>query len=149
VDVYNLKLDCLLYDTTNFFTFIASDNKHCELPKRGRNKQKRYDLRQIGMALMVSKKDQFPLFHKTYQGNMNDSKLFKDIFSDLISRIRSINSKVEDVTLIFDKGNNSKANFKMIDEENNLHYVGGPVSSHFKELIKEAHSNFRKNENWR
>lgn len=144
VDIYDIKLDCLLYDTTNFFTFIASDNTNCDLPKRGKNKQKRYDLRQIGMALLVTKQDQFPLFHKTYQGNMNDSKLFKEIFYGLINRIRSLNSKIEDVTLIFDKGNNSKVNFKMIDDEKDIYYVGGLVSSHFKELIKEANSNFGK-----
>ncbi|MBR9690766.1 IS1634 family transposase, partial [Candidatus Woesearchaeota archaeon] len=140
---YDLKLDCLLYDTTNFFSFIASDNKRCDLPQRGKNKQKRYDLRQIGMALLVSRQDQFPLFHKTYQGNKNDSKLFKEIFPDLINRIKSINSDVTDITLVFDKGNNSKTNFKMIDDDTNkIHYVGGLVSSHFKELIKEANSSF-------
>lgn len=143
VKAYDVKLDCLLYDTTNFFSFIASDNNRCDLPQRGKNKQKRYDLRQIGMALLISRQDQFPLFHKTYQGNKNDSKLFKEIFPDLINRIKSINSDVTDITLVFDKGNNSKVNFKMIDENtNNIHYVGGLVSSHFKDLIKEANSNF-------
>lgn len=140
---YDIKLDCLLYDTTNFFSFIASDNDRCELPKRGKNKQKRYDLRQIGMALLVSRKDQFPLFHKTYQGNKNDSKVFKEIFPDLINRIKSINSDVTDITLVFDKGNNSKTNFKMLDNDiDKIHYVGGLVSSHFKSLILEANANF-------
>ena len=62
ISTYGVELDCLLFDTTNFFTFIDSDNHHCEIPQRGRNKQKRSDLRQIGMALLVSRKDQFPLF---------------------------------------------------------------------------------------
>ena len=68
VDLLNLKLDCLFFDTTNFFTFIDTTNNRCDLPKRGRNKQKRFDLRQIGLALLVSKEDQFPLFHQTYRG---------------------------------------------------------------------------------
>jgi transposase len=42
---------------------------------------------------------------------------------------------------VFDKGNNSKENFKMIDDDN-IHYVGGLVSSHFKSLIDEANKNF-------
>ena len=53
IKCYELTPDCLFYDTTNFFTFIDSTNEYCELPKRGKNKQKRYDLRQIGMALLV------------------------------------------------------------------------------------------------
>ena len=49
---------------------------------------------------------------------------------------------MEDVTIVFDKGNNSKDNFKLIDNEEGLHYVGGLVSSYFKDLIKEANENF-------
>ena len=40
----------LAYDTTNFHTWIAFTNDRCELPQRGRNKQKRHDLRQLGLS---------------------------------------------------------------------------------------------------
>jgi transposase len=66
ISLYDVKLDTLFFDTTNFFTFIASENDRCDLPQRGKNKQHRSDLRQVGMGLLVSKKEQFPLFHKTY-----------------------------------------------------------------------------------
>ncbi len=143
ISTYDIKLDTLLFDTTNFFTFIDSKNEHCELPARGKNKQKRTDLRQIGMGLLVSREDQFPLFHKTYQGNKNDSKLFKEIFQNLSERIKAISNEMSDVTIVFDKGNNSKDNFKMIDETKNMFYVGGLVSSYFKDLIIEANKNFQ------
>lgn len=142
IDTYNIKLDTLLFDTTNFFTFIDSDNDRCELPQRGKNKQKRIDLRQVGMGLLVSREDQFPLFHKTYEGNRNDSKLFKEIFQDLSERIKLISKNMTDVTIVFDKGNNSKANFELIDNTENMYYVGGLVSSHFKNLIEDANKNF-------
>ena len=44
--------------------------------------------------------------------------------------------------LIFDKGDNSKENFKMIDEEKELHYVAGLVPAYFKDLIKKANKHF-------
>jgi len=142
MDSYKVKLDCLFFDTTNFFTFIDSANFHCDIPQRGKNKQKRFDLRQIGMALLVSKKEQFPLFHQTYHGNKNDITVFKTIFDSLMGRLRKISKELTDITLVFDKGNNSKDNFKMLDNEEEIHYVGGLVPSYFKDLIRQANQNF-------
>lgn len=143
VEQSGIKLDSLFFDTTNFFTFIDSGNEHCELPQRGHNKQKRFDLRQIGMALIVSKEGQLPLFHKTYEGNKNDSKTFNENFKSLTARLKAITKDLSEVTIVFDKGNNSKENFKEIDNCQDLHYVAGLVSSHFKELIEEANRNFQ------
>jgi transposase len=142
IDKYDVKLDCLFYDTSNFFTFIDSQNKHCDIPQRGKNKQKRADLRQIGVALMVSREDQFPLFHKTYRGNKNDVTVFKEVFPSLLNRLRRISKELYDITIIFDKGNNSKDNFKKVDCEEELYYVGGLVTSYFKDLVEEANRKF-------
>ena len=143
ISTYQVRLDCLFFDTTNFFTFIDSANDHCQLPQRGKNKQKRYDLRQIGMALLVTRQDRFPLFHRTYRGNKNDITIFKEVFADLTGRLQNLAKELEDVTLVFDKGNNSRDNFKMLDEEQELHYVAGLVSSYFTELIRKANKNFQ------
>lgn len=143
VDKCELKLDTLFFDTTNFFTFIDSMNESCELPQRGRNKQKRFDLRQVGMALLVSRKGQLPLFHEIYEGNKNDFTTFSENFQGLSTRLRAITPDITDVTLVFDKGNNTKDNFKQIDECQGLHYVAGLVSSYFKDLIEEANKNFQ------
>ena len=142
ITTYQIELDCLFFDTTNFFTFIDSANTHCDLPQRGKNKQKRYDLRQIGMALLVSRKEQFPLFHKTYRGNKNDITVFQETFNALSERLRKISDELSDVTIIFDKGNNSKDNFNMLDRQG-CYYVAGLVSSYFKPLIEEANKNFQ------
>jgi transposase len=138
---YDIPLDTLLYDTSNFFTFIDSSNKHCDIPERGKNKQKRYDLRQIGLALLVSRKHQLPLFHKTYEGNKNDYTVFSETLNELSSRIKTITTELKDVTLVFDKGNNSKDNFKKLASQK-LFYVAGLVPSHFKKLITEANKHF-------
>lgn len=142
IDKYKIKLDCLFYDTSNFFTFINSQNKCCDIPQRGKNKQKRADLRQIGVALMVSREDQFPLFHKTYRGNKNDITVFKEVFPTLLHRLKTISKELADITVIFDKGNNSKDNFRKLDSEEGLYYVGSLVPSYFKDLIEEANREF-------
>lgn len=143
VEVSGIKLESLFFDTTNFFTYIDSANERCDLPQRGHNKQKRFDLRQVGMALLVSKDGQLPLFHKTYEGNKNDSKVFNENFQNLSARLKAITNDIADLTIVFDKGNNSKENFKEIDNSPGLHYVAGLVSSHFKDLIEEANKNFQ------
>lgn len=140
--IQQVKLDCLFFDTTNFFTFIDSANERCKLPRRGRNKQKRFDLRQIGLALLVSRKDQFPLFHRSYPGNINDTTVFKENFCAVAERIRHIAEDLEEITLVFDKGNNSKDNFKLLDNEKDIHYVAGLVPAHFMELITAANKAF-------
>jgi transposase len=142
LETYDVPLDTLLYDTSNFFTFIDSSNERCSLPKRGKSKQKRYDLRQIGMALLVSRKHQLPLFHKTYEGNKNDYTVFSETLGELSSRLNNITAQLKDVTLVFDKGNNSKENFKELASQE-IFYVAGLVPSHFKKLIEEANRNFQ------
>lgn len=137
-----INLDTLLFDTSNFFTFISSENTRCDIAKRGKNKQKRNDLRQFGLALLVTRKEQFPLFHKTYEGNNHDSSVFKSILKDMLQRLRKLSKQVTDITLVFDKGNNSKENFARLDAEKDIYYVAGLVPSHFKSLIKEANKNF-------
>jgi transposase len=139
---YDVSFDTLLFDTTNFFTFINSANKRCELPQRGKNKQRRADLRQLGLALLVTRKDHLPLFHKTYRGNKPDSKLWHDEFFALTKRLQTVATQLSDVTLVFDKGNNSKENFRLLDNMENFHYVASLIPSYFKALLEQANRNF-------
>ena len=93
--VFNINSDTLLYDTTNFFTYIDTTNIHCEIAQRGKNKQKRYDLRQVGLAMVVTKQDYIPLFHHSYQGNMNDSKVFKKVVEKIKIRMESLGMDIK------------------------------------------------------
>jgi hypothetical protein len=52
----------LVYDTTNYYTFIHTFNSRPSLPQRGRNKQKRADLRQLSLALVVDEEQGLPLY---------------------------------------------------------------------------------------
>lgn len=95
----------LLYDTTNFFTFLASTNDRNSLAQRGRSKAKRHDLRQVGLALLVAGEDQVPLFHRVYQGNLVDVSIFPKMAKELIKRHGKVLKSGACATLVFDKGN--------------------------------------------
>lgn len=104
---FGLDAEVLLYDTTNFFTFLSTANDRCALAQRGHSKAKRHDLRQVGLALLVTRDFQIPLFHKVYEGNVPDVSLFPKVADDLIARHRQMDSQTR-ATLVFDKGNVSE-----------------------------------------
>jgi len=138
---YSLKSDTLFYDTTNFYTFIATDNERCDLAQRARNKQKRHDLRQVGLALIVTREDYIPLFHQTYKGNINDSKVFQSLIKKIRQRMVDLNMDLERHTMVFDRGCNSKQNLATVSKLG-LHYVGALTPSHHRKLIRDADENF-------
>jgi len=139
---YDLTLDTLLCDTTNFFTYIDSTNKRCTVAQRGKNKQKRMDLRQFGLLLLVSRRDYIPLFHKVYQGNLSDKTIFKEQFTKMITRFKNISGSLEELTLVFDQGNNSKKILK--DVIGNTYFVGALSPHHHKSLIHQANQSMTK-----
>lgn len=138
MEKFAISHDSLFYDTTNFFTFIHTTNSKCTIAQRGKNKQKRYDLRQVGMALVVTRQDLIPLFHHTYQGNMNDAKVFGQVIKKIKTRMETLGLDLEKHSLVFDRGNNSKANMAMIKKLGGIHYVGALTPYHNKQLIADA-----------
>lgn len=138
---YGLSSETLLYDTTNFFTFIATTNTRCTLAQRAKNKQKRHDLRQVGLALVVTREDQIPLFHLTYQGNRHDGRVFGEIIERLKQRMLALGLDLEQHTLVFDRGNNSKKNMALLAQAG-LHYVGALTPYHHPALLKRAEGHF-------
>ncbi len=139
---YPLEHDTLLFDTTNFFTFIASTNQRCTIAQRGKNKQKRHDLRQVGLALVVTRKDSIPLFHLSYQGNLHDSKVFHQVIGDIKKRMIALNFDLEKHTLVFDRGNNSKKNLAVVAKLK-LHYLGALVPYQHQTLLEEAQGHYQ------
>ena len=126
-----VDLSCLLYDTTNFFTYIDTDTSS-DIPQRGHNKQKRGDLKQIGLALLVSRDHRIPLFHEAYPGNIHDSCEFAGVIEELTRRFTEFARHCQDITLVFDKGNNSQTNLERCGP---YHYVGSLVGSQHSELL--------------
>jgi len=137
---FDLDLACAVYDTTNFFTYIDTRTDSC-LARRGRNKQKRNDLRQVGLALMATVDFFVPLFHEVYPGNTTDSQQFSCVTEKLVKRYNVLCRDFEHITLVIDKGNNSKENFSSL-VGTPFHFVGSLVPSHHKELLSVPISKF-------
>lgn len=104
---FGVDAEVLLYDTTNFFTFLSTVNERCPIAQRGHRKAKRNDLRQVGLALLVTRDFQVPLFHRVYEGNVPDVSLFPALAHELIARHRQMDAQGR-ATLVFDKGNVSE-----------------------------------------
>ena len=135
VDQTGIKLDTLFYDATNFFTYIASTNTRSKLPQRGHSKQKRADLRLFSLALLVSRQGQIPLCSQIYEGNRVDSKSFPESLTRIRERLAKLSLAVEDVTIVYDKGNLSKVNQRLVDEAP-FGYVASLVPAHHRDLMK-------------
>jgi transposase len=142
IDRFQVDLSCLLYDTTNFFTFIDTFNEAPTLAARGKSKEKRADLRIVGLALLVTKDFHIPLFHHVYPGNRHDAAEFASVTETLIARYRMFSRAVEDITLVYDKGNNSHDNQVRLDASD-YHFVGSLCPVQHPDLLEIPRSRFR------
>jgi len=140
--IYNIESDSLFFDTTNFFTYIDSTNVRSTIARRGRNKQKRSDLRQTGLAMVVTKAYMIPLFHLSYDGNIADTVVFRKTVAKVGQRLEKLGLALGKHTIVFDRGNNSKRNLATL-EKLKLHYVGALTPYHHKKLIADATGNFK------
>jgi transposase len=136
LDTYDIDTTQIIYDATNFFTYIDT-MQDSELAKRGHNKEKRNDLRIVGLSMMVSPDHAIPLLHDTYPGNMSDAKEFPVMVQKLKARYEAITKKPTDITIVFDRGNNSEDNIALLDNGDvKLHYVGGLKKNQAAELYE-------------
>ncbi|MEK7219940.1 MAG: transposase, partial [candidate division NC10 bacterium] len=112
---FGIDRGCLLFDCTHFDTCIDTATP-AQLPQRGHAKSKRTDLRIIGLGLLVSTDFHVPLFSHLYAGNQPacashadrpDAVTFAEGLEALVERYRAVAQDLEDITLVFDKGNNS------------------------------------------
>jgi transposase len=133
----SLGAELVAYDTTNFFTHIASTNTHTVLAQRGHNKQRRHDLRQLGLALVVSEQGQIPLGHALYPGARPDVKTFAQELEPLLKRLRRLLAAEAQLTLVFDQGAESAANLKATETEA-VHYVSALKPSHHRAWLRSA-----------
>jgi transposase len=134
VDQFQLSLRMLTYDGTNFFTFIDTQAS-ATLPQRGHNKQKRNDLRQVSLGMLVTTDFHIPLFHKVYAGKVPDSTIFQTVAEELSLRYQELARGSEHITVVFDKGNNSEEAFESLDGTP-FHFIGSLVPSHHADLLE-------------
>ena len=143
VMVEQFDLDCsgLVLDMTNFATFIDSGNPRAPIAQRGHAKQKRTDLRLVGLGLVVTRDGGIPIVSHAYAGNRPDVTQFGGVVTELVARYGAFAQPGDELTLVYDAGQDSAANQQLI-EETPLHFVGSLRPSDHPELLAERASRY-------
>jgi transposase len=100
----------LAYDTTNFYTYVASTNTRNELAQRGHNKQGRHNLRQVGLSYVLDGENGLSLCHHVYPGNVADAEEFPIALARMVALLDRHGIDRDTVTLVLDKGSAALAN---------------------------------------
>jgi transposase len=100
----------LAYDTTNFYTYIASTNQRADLAQRGHNKQGRHNLRQVGLSYVLDGDNGLSLCHHLYPGNVADAEELAVALSRIVTLLDRQQIARDSVTLVLDKGSAALAN---------------------------------------
>lgn len=114
IATFGLDISAVALDMTNFATYIDSGNDKASLAQRGKAKQKRADLRLVGLGLVVTRDGGIPLLSHTYPGNKPDVTQFPLMLTELCGRYAAYTTAATvpgQVTVVFDAGQNSAANF--------------------------------------
>ncbi|MGH3287868.1 MAG: IS1634 family transposase [Streptosporangiaceae bacterium] len=134
VDVSSVALDM-----TNFATFVATSNGKAPIAQRGKAKQKRSDLRLVGLGLVVTRDGGIPLTWHAYPGDRPDVTQFPAMIDQLRGQYEAAaaaagaGAGAGDMTVVFDAGQNSEANFAHLAGAG-LHYIGSVPASDCADL---------------
>ena len=134
-------VDCssVALDMTNFATFIDGANGKAPVAQRGKAKQKRADLRLVGLGLVVTRDGGIPLTWHSYPGDRPDVTQFPDMIDQLLAQYEAITAAAgveaaaADMTVVFDAGQNSEANFAHLAGAG-LSYIGSVPASDCPDL---------------
>jgi transposase len=134
-------VDCssVALDMTNFATFIDSGNGKAPVAQRGKAKQKRSDLRLVGLGLAVTRDGGIPLTWHAYPGDRPDVTQFPTMIDQLLDQYQAVTAAAgvpagtADMTVVFDAGQNSEANFAHLAGAG-LGYIGSVPASDCPDL---------------
>ncbi|WP_432976616.1 IS1634 family transposase [Dactylosporangium sp. CA-233914] len=130
IDRSGLDLASVALDMTNFATYIDSTNDRAPIAQRGKAKQKRTDLRLVGLALVVTRDGGIPIVSHAYPGDRPDVTQFSTVLDELVARYRMLVQGVESLTVVYDAGQNSHHNHAQV-EAAGIGFVGSlPPSDH-------------------
>lgn len=151
-----VELDELILDGTSLYCYGADEEEDSKLEAEaeaeenpessseqirrthGYSRDKRPDLPQINLMLGVSN-HYLPLLFETFSGNVPDVVMFERVLEKCREHLRVLLKKAKNKYLVFDKGNNSKENFKDLDtlcKDWGFHFVASVRPSMVK--IKNA-----------
>jgi transposase len=140
VELSGVDCSSVALDMTNFATFIDTGNAKAPIAQRGKAKQKRTDLRLVGLGLVVTRDGGIPLTWHAYPGDRPDVTQFAAMISQLRGQYQAITAAAgvppgggTDMTVVFDAGQNSEDNFAHL-AGTGLHYVGSVPASDCPDL---------------
>jgi len=139
VGASGVDVSCVALDMTNFATFIGTANGKAPVAQRGKAKQKRADLRLIGLGLVVTRDGGIPLTWHAYPGDKPDVTHFPPMIDQLLDRYQAVTAAAgvpagdPDMTVVFDAGQNSAGNFTHL-AGTRLHYIGSVPASDCPDL---------------
>src|SRR6266516_2182765 len=137
--VAEFGLDCssVALDMTNFATFIDTGNLKAPVAQRGKAKQKRSDLRLVGLGLVVTRDGGIPLTWHAYPGDRPVVTQFATMIGQLRGRHAAVcaaaGQQPAGMTVVFDAGQNSEGNFGYL-ATTGLNYVGSAPASDCPDL---------------
>jgi transposase len=141
IETFGLDLSGLVLDMTNFATFIDSANARAPIARRGKAKQKRHDLRLVGLALVVTSDGAVPVVSHPYAGNRHDSTQFTGLLDEIVARWQALGGDPGELTVTYDSGQNSADNHAHI-EALGLGWVTSLPPSDHPELLAIDHDAF-------
>ena len=137
VGEFGLDCSAVALDMTNFATFIDTRNDKAPVAQRGKAKQKRSDLRLVGLGLVVTRDGGIPLTWHAYPGDRPDVTQFPEMIAALAARHAALAAAAgqggTEMTVVFDAGQNSEANFAHL-AGTGLHYIGSVPASDCPDL---------------
>jgi hypothetical protein len=114
IDRFGLDTSSVALDMTNFATFIDTGKDKAPIAQRGKAKQKRSDLRLVGLGLVVTRAGGIPLLSHAYPGNRPDVTQFPHMIETLAARHAALAATAHggsngagaatDMTVVFDAG---------------------------------------------
>jgi transposase len=140
VEMSGLDCSSVALDMTNFAAFIDTQNKRAPVAQRGKAKQKRSDLRLAGLGLVVTRDGGIPLTWHAYPGDKPDVTQFPDMISQLLIRYQAVceragvAAEAAGMTVVFDAGQNSEANFTHLAGAG-LSWIGSVPASDCPDLL--------------
>ena len=128
VDQCGLDCSSVALDMTNFATFIDTANRKAPIAQRGKAKQKRSDLRLVGLGLVVSRDGGIPLTWHAYRGDRPDVTQFPAMIKALRGQYEAITAacgqQPADMTVVFDAGRTARTTARSWPGPGCTHRVG-------------------------
>lgn len=137
-DLFNQELDVVLMDTTSV-VYWGDGEKAEEILDFGYSKQKRFDLKQVIVGILMTKEG-MPIGHEVYKGNTNDITAFGEMIKQLKNRF-----KIRRIIIVCDRGMVSEKNLQSLESDKYEYIVGVKM----RQLKKKDASEFLSKEKMR